>query len=169
MAPGTKVYVRWYGNVLEGEVADSEGFMGMTPVRIPLDGHHPVALFFPQHVYDSPELLTGISIDQSKVAENLTEISDKQSKVADPVQQFKESHWDEAHNHIRVDFLDEFYQLWLQTHGGRSSQAEVTVICQSYTPKPVPSQPVPQNGTPSNTKRSHKKKPAKAVELSLFD
>ena len=115
-APGTKVYVSWYGRTLEGEVVDGDGFMGMTPVRIPLDGHHPVALFFPLHVYSSPELLTEISKDQSKVAENLTEISDEQSKVADPVQQFKESHWDEAHNHLRVNCLDEFYQLWLQTH-----------------------------------------------------
>lgn len=167
-APGTKVYVRWYGNVLEGEVADGEGFMGMTPVRIPLDGHHPVALFFPQHVYSSPELLTGISEDRSKVDESLTKVDNNRSKVADPVQQFKESHWDEAHNHIRVDSLDEFYQLWLQTHGG-SFQAEASVTCQSHTPKPVPAKPVPQNGTPSNTKRLHKKKPAKAIELSLFD
>lgn len=175
MAPGTKVYVSWYGNVLEGEVVDGEGFMGMTPVRIPLDGHHPVALFFPQHVYSSPEKLTEISEDRSKVDESLTKVDNNRSKVdsgvvpltpeeyiaevyvTDLVKRFKESHWDEAHNHIRVDSLDEFYQLWLQTHGGRSSQAEASVTCQSHTPKPVPAQPVPQNGTPSNTKRSHKK------------
>lgn len=183
-APGTKVYVRWYGNVLEGEVADGEGFMGMTPVRIPLDGHHPVALFFPQHVYSSPEKLTEISEDRSKVDESLTKVDNNRSKVADPVQQFKESHWDEAHNHIRVDSLDEFYQLWLQTHGGRSSQDEAPAITchypaitQGYSEitkgypsagKPCQSQPVPQNGTP-NTKQLHKKKPAKAMELSLFD
>lgn len=201
-APGTKVYVRWYGNVLEGEVADGEGFMGMTPVRIPLDGHHPVALFFPQHVYSSPEKLTEISEDRSKVDESLTKVDNNRSKVdsgvvpltpeeyiaevyvTNLVKRFKESHWDEAHNHIRVDSLDEFYQLWLQTHGGRSSQDEAPAITchyqaitQGYSEitkgypsagKPCQSQPVPQNGTP-NTKQQHKKKPAKAVELSLFE
>lgn len=200
MAPGTKVYVRWYGNVLEGEVADGEGFMGMTPVRIPLDGHHPVALFFPQHVYDSPELLTGISEDQSKVDESLTKVDNNRSKVVDPVQQFKESHWDEAHNHLRVDSLDEFYRLWRAatsentratsentkaTSGNAQPSAKQPTITRPYPAitqgyyeitkgypsagKPCQSQPVPQNGTPSNTKQLHKKKPAKAVELSLFD
>lgn len=188
MQPGTKVYVRWYGRTLEGEVAGSDGFMGMTPVRIPLDGHHPVALFMPQHVYDSPELLTGISEDQSKVDESLTEVDDNRSKVdsgvvrlidvwrqernhyfTDPVKLFKESHWDEAHNHLRTECLDEFYQLWRKTHDRRQPKAEASVTCQSHTPKPVPVQHVPQNGTPTNTKQLHKKKPAKAMELSLFE
>lgn len=174
MQPGTKVYVRWYGRTLEGEVAGSDGFMGMTPVRIPLDGHRPVALFMPQHVYDglcdSPEKLTEISVDRSKVAESLTEIFEKQSKVdTDVLECFKESHWDEAHNHLRKDSLEEFYQLWRKTHDRRQPNAEAPVTCQSHTPNPVPAQPVPQNGTPSNTKQLHKKKPAKAVELSLFD
>lgn len=188
MQPGTKVYVRWYGRTLEGEVAGSDGFMGMTPVRIPLDGHHPVALFMPQHVYDSPELLTGISEDQSKVNESLTEVDDNRSKVdsgvvrlidvwrqernhyfTDPVKLFKESHWDEAHNHLRTECLDEFYQLWRNTHDCRPVKADNKAILSRTPPIPVRMQPVPQNRTPSNTKQLHKKKPAKAVELSLFD
>jgi len=224
MQPGTKVYVSWYGRTLEGEVAGSDGFMGMTPVRIPLDGHHPVALFMPQHVYDglcdSPEKLTEISVDRSKVAESLTEIFEKQSKVdTDVLECFKESHWDEAHNHLRTDSLEEFYQLWRKTHDRRQPEngRKKAVKCNScqywvfsetlgsldkpiwhcrdgFSPsadcqdeaayndecmrrdpkqrpssKPVPVQPVPQNGTPSNTKQLHKTKPAKAVELSLFD
>lgn len=51
------VYVRWYGNVVQGELLDGE-CMGMKQVRIPLDGHHPIALFTPDHVYDSPEQVT---------------------------------------------------------------------------------------------------------------
>ena len=51
------VYVRWYGNILQGELLDGE-CMGMKQVRIPLDGHHAIALFMPGHVYDSPEQVT---------------------------------------------------------------------------------------------------------------
>lgn len=189
MAPGTKVYVRWYGNVLEGEVADGDGFMGMTPVRIPLDGHHPVALFFPQHVYESAELakmqsspvnspntprsfpeFPGNTEEEPREISRMTvEEYVEEVYVTDFVQRFKESHWDEAHNHLRTECLEEFYQLWRKTHDRRHPNAEASVTCQSHTPKPVPEQPVPQNGTPSNTKQLHKKKPAKAMELSLFD
>lgn len=192
------VYVRWYGKILEGEVAEGEGFMGMTPVRIPLDGHHPVALFMPQHVYESAELAkmqnSPVNSPNSpriprKTEEKPREISRMSVEeyiaevyVTDMVQRFKASHWDEAHNHIRVDSLDEFYRLWLQTHGGKAEAPAITCrypsITQGYSEtthgypsadRPCPAQPVPQNGTPSDTKRLHKKKPAKAVELSLFD
>ena len=213
-APGTKVYVSWYGRTLEGEVVEG-GMLGMTPVRIPLDGHHPVALFWPEHVYESADQakmgnlpaisqneskvdrnLTKISENQSTVDENLTEISESRSKVdsdvvplidvwsqevnrffTDPVKLFKESHWDEAHNHLRTDCLDEFYQLWLQTHGGKAEAPAITKgyspITQPYRPitqpySPEPFRAVPKNDTP-DTKPPHKKKPAKAVELSLFD
>lgn len=167
------VYVRWYGKILEGEVADGDGFMGMTPVRIPLDGHHPVALFMPQHVYDSPEKLTETPESPSKAESDVVSLTPEQYiakvYVTDLVQRFKKSHWDEAHNHLRVDSLEEFYQIWLQTHGGSQSQAEAPATLQTHMPKPVSVKPVPQNGTPSNAERSHNKKPAKAVELSLFD
>lgn len=245
------VYVRWYGNVLEGEVVEGEGFMGMTPVRIPLDGHHPVALFMPQHVYESEELAKMQSFPvispntprsfpefPGKTEEEPREISRTESKVdtdidhlidvwrqeknrhaTDPVTLFKASHWDEAHNHLRTECLEEFYQLWRKTHDRRQPEKDrkKAVKCNScqywvfsetlgsldkpiwhcrdgFSPsadcqdeaayndecmrrdpkqrpssKPLPVQPVPQNGTPSNTKQLHKKKPAKAVELSLFD
>lgn len=175
--PGTKVYVSWYGRTLEGEVADGEGFMGMTPVRIPLDGHHPVALFFPQHVYDSPELLTGISKDQSKVDENLTEISEKQSKVSpndilpadDRIQleTFKRDNWDHEHGHLRTDKLDEFYLMWreMMRPFGFVDKAEAPAITCHYpaitqgyseiTPgySQEPFRAVPRNGTPPNRKK----------------
>lgn len=172
MIAGTKVYVRWYGKMLEGEVLDGE-WMGMIQVRIPLDGHHPVALFMPQHVYDSPEKLTETPESPSKAESDVVILTPEQYiakvYVTDLVQRFKESHWDEAHNHLRTEYLDEFYQLWRKTHDRRLPNAEASVTCQSHTQKPVPAQPVPQNGTPSNTKQLHKKKPAKAMELSLFD
>ena len=112
---GTKVYVSWYGRTLEGEVLDGE-WMGMKQVRIPLDGHHPVALFMPQHVYDSPEKLTETPESPSKAESDVVSLTPEQYVakvyVTDLLQRFKASHWDEAHNHLRVDSLEEFYRLW---------------------------------------------------------
>lgn len=112
LTPDTKVYVRWYGQTLEGEVADGGGFMGMTPVRIPLDGHHPVALFFPQHVYGSPEEVKGdspvISYNEPEIPKNdIMQADDRQG-----IEAFKKAYWDDGRGHLRVDKLDEFYKLW---------------------------------------------------------
>lgn len=143
-APGTKVYVSWYGRTLEGEVVDGDGFMGMTPVRIPLDGHHPVALFFPQHVYESEELakMQSSPVNSPNSPRSFPEIPGKTEEepreisrmtvgeyvakvyVTDLVQRFKKSHWDEAHNHLRTEYLEEFYQLWRKTHDRRQPEKD---------------------------------------------
>lgn len=185
-----KVYVNWYGRTLEGEVVDGSGFAGMTPVRIPLDDHHPVALFMPQHVFASADQVKGnspiISPNSPKVEAGAREISRIEPKasqkdwptpeeyaaqvyVSTLVQQFKESHWDEAHNHLQTEYLEEFYQLWRKAHDCRQPNAEAPVTCQSHTPKPMSVQPVPQNSTPSIAKLLHKKSNVKTTELSLFD
>ena len=119
------VYVRWYGNVVQGELLDGE-YLGMKQVRIPLDGHHPVALFTPGHVYDSPEQITEESsinfqksAEISKKAPNTAKeepkISPKDVLLADDretIEAFKRDNWDHEHNHLRIDKLDEFYKLW---------------------------------------------------------
>ena len=184
----SKVYVNWYGRTVEGEVVDGSGFAGMTPVRIPLDGHHPVALFMPQHVFASADQVKGnspiISPNAPKVEAEPRDIPRIEPKVSPKdcptpeeyaaqvyvstlVQQFKESHWDEAHNHLQTEYLEEFYQLWRKAHDRRQPKAKASVTCQSHTPKPM--QPVPQNRTPSIVKLSHKKSNVKTTELSLFD
>lgn len=119
------VYVRWYGNVVQGELLDGE-CLGMKQVRITLDGHHTVALFTEGHVYDSPEQITEeSSIDFQKSAE----ISEKAPKISpkpvivsprdvlpaddrETIEAFKRDNWDHEHNHLRIDKLDEFYKLW---------------------------------------------------------
>lgn len=129
--------------MLEGE------HMGMKQVRIPLDGHHPIALFTPDHVYNTPEQVTEESsikhtnseelcaktqekyteqpktdiLPRNAVAEMINaqrEIFLKES-VGDfiqhtidlqKVENFKAANWDHERNHLRIDKLDEFYQLW---------------------------------------------------------
>lgn len=109
------VYVRWYGKVLEGELLDGE-MSGMKQVRIPLDGHHPVALFTPQHVYARQEDVPGkFPVKIPDVSPNSPKISNVDVLPAidrEQIEAFKRDNWDHQHNHLRTDKLDEFYQLW---------------------------------------------------------
>ena len=184
------VFVRWYGKVLEGDMLDGE-WMGMKQVRIPLDGHYPVALFTPQHVYDSPEKLTEASEKQSKVSLNDDYLTPEQYVaqvyVTDLVQRFKESHWDEAHNHIRVDSLDEFYQIWRKamtpsdfTDDVPASTivipdpqpliADVAQIVPTDKPSPQPSQrPAVQKPSRKMLRSTGEQKFIDATQLALFD
>lgn len=126
------VYVRWYGNVVQGELLDGE-CLGMKQVRIPLDGHHPVALFTEGHVYDSPEQVaenSSINFQKSaEISENAPIIAKEEPKISpkpvivspkdvlpaddrEMIEAFKRDNWDYEHNHLRIDKLDEFYWLW---------------------------------------------------------
>ncbi len=120
--PGTTVYVHWYGKLLQGTVVNDNDLMGMVAVRIPLMGGHPVALFTPAHVYASAE-------ESQQAASTLQQPATPAASVADsPVccrttatstsaawqtlQKFKQEHWDTSRNHLRIEALEEFYQLW---------------------------------------------------------
>ncbi len=116
------VYVKWYGKVLEGELLDGE-YLGMKQVRIPLDGHHPVALFMPWSVYDSPDKVAADSpLKSPNTPRSFPELPAKQQIPAmsdvmpvddrEMIEKFKRENWDAEHNHLRIDKLDEFYQLW---------------------------------------------------------
>lgn len=127
-----QVYVRWYGNVVQGELIDGE-CMGMKQVRIPLDGHHPIALFTPGHVYDSPEKIAEKSSINPRKSAEISEkapIIAKNGPVVSPkpemfspkdilsaddlemIEAFKRDNWDHERNHLRIDKIDEFYWLW---------------------------------------------------------
>ena len=120
--PGTTVYVHWYGKLLQGTVVNNHDLMGMVAVRIPLMGGHPVALFTPAHVYASAEeaqqsastlhqsTTPAASVDGSPVCCRTTATSPSTAWQA--IQHFKQEHWDAAHNHLRVDALEGYYQLW---------------------------------------------------------
>ena len=118
----SKVYVKWYGKVLEGELLDGE-YLGMKQVRIPLDGHHPIALFMPWSVYDSPEKVAADSpLKSPNTPRSFPELPAKEQIPAmsdvmpvddrEMIEAFKRENWDQERNHLRIDKLDEFYQLW---------------------------------------------------------
>lgn len=193
------VYVRWYGNILQGELLDGE-YLGMKQVRIPLDGHHPVALFTPGHVYETIEAVpTCYPVKDPSVAildmiKGHYEISQKES-VAEfiehtidmqRVENFKYGNWDQEHKHLRIDKLDEFYRLWREAMRPFGF-VEAEAVHESCTPSQQPKShkpaaitkgyseitspyPAITQGYPEITQPYSKKtKKPQIVELSLFD
>lgn len=170
-----KVYVRWYSKVLEAELVDGE-LIGMKQVRIPLDGRHPVALFTPGHVYktEAEALAGGLAQTEPVKQEIPSEICQYIADVyvEDSLQRFKKSHWDEARNHLRIDALEEFYQLWRKTHAGKPAESRYIVGVDPGDPagdvsvvlplKPPPP-PVHHKTRPKDTIRKN------IVEISLFE
>lgn len=178
------VYVRWYGKLLEGELLEGE-HLGMKQVRIPLDGHHPIALFAPGHVYESPEQVTEksstncqktaeISANTSKIEQKHPEIAKSDVLPADDretIERYKREHWDQDRNHLRIDCLDEFYQLWrmiMKPTGFVEAEAPV------FLPPNEPQQTIAVDlGDPSGDRYSlitlplHKR--ITATQLSLFE
>lgn len=176
-----QVYVRWYGNILQGELLDGE-YLGMKQVRIPLDGHHPVALFTSDHVYESAE----------QIAENVPKLTENVPKVEmihlsevaywgtdvlsaddrETIEAFKRDNWDQEHNHLRIDKLDEFYQFWREAMRPFGF-VEAEAVHESCTPsqQPQPNKPAAiTKGYPETTQPYPKKtKKPQIVELSLFD
>jgi hypothetical protein len=163
-AEGEAVFVRWYGKVLQGNVVKENDMFGMTAVRIPLQGQQPIALFTPGHIYDTAEA-AGITQSVPNLTESVPELTESVPKYAESVpkaaetsmcEAFKKAHWDNEHNHLRTDSLDEFYSLWKREH------AHV-----GYTETPTP-KPAPVSGTKPCTKAVAKKQ-TETIQLSLFD
>lgn len=120
------VYVRWYGKVLEGELLDGE-HLGMKQVRIPLDGHYPIALFSPGHVYNTIEETNANTYPTKAPGDCVVDMINMHRELAtkesigelmqktlnlQKIENFKTENWDTERNHLRIDKLDEFYQLW---------------------------------------------------------
>lgn len=189
-----QVYVRWYGNILQGELLDGE-YLGMKQVRIPLDGHHPVALFTPGHVYESVEKMQEVAKEVYSYPKEFPKPEDiihpdlPCSYPADDylnLEIFKRDNWDQEHNHLRIDKLDEFYWLWREAMTPFGF-VEAEAVHESCTPSQQPkshkpaaitkgyseiTSPYPSitKGYPETTQPYSKKtKKPQIVELSLFD
>ena len=161
---GQTVFVPWYGKVLQGNVVRENDMMGMTAVRIPLQGQHPIALFTSGHVYDTADDAEN-SKSVPKIAKSVPEIEENVPKYAESVpkvsetsqcEAFRKAHWDNERNHLRTDSLDEFYSLWKMEH-----------TPQGHIEAPA-KEPVPAVGTKPCTKAAAKKQ-TETIQLSLFD
>lgn len=161
---GSTVYVRWYGKVLQGNVVNENDMMGMTAVRIPLQGQNPIALFTPGHVYDTADEAEN-SKSVPKIAQSVPKMEDNVPRYAESVpkvsetsqcEAFKKAHWDTGRNCLRTDSLDEFYSLWKMEH---TPHGHI---------KAPAREPVPAVGTKQCTKAAAKKQ-TETIQLSLFD
>lgn len=161
---GQTVYVLWYGKALQGNVVRENDMMGMTAVRIPLQGQHPIALFTPGHVYDTAdEAVNSKSVPKiaqsvPKMEENAPRYAESVLKVSETSQceAFKKAHWDNVRNCLRTDSLDEFYSLWKMEH---TPHGHIEAPAR---------EPVPEVGTKQCTKAAAKKH-TETIQLSLFD
>lgn len=147
---GQTVFVPWYGKVLQGNVVRENDMMGMTAVRIPLQGQHPIALFTPGHVYDTAD-----DAENSKSVPKIAQSVPKASETSQ-CEAFRKAHWDTGRNHLRTDSLDEFYSLWKMEHTPHG-----------HIEAPA-KEPVPAVGTKPCTKAAAKKQ-TETIQLSLFD
>ena len=184
---------------------------GMVAVRIQVQGMKATALYAPAHVYTSPKQISGnipqISANSSKIEQKPREISRNESfehcqerinealMKADPldfikvevpdavisVLRFKQENWDHQRNHLRIDALDKFYQLWrdsmaLRLGTGRpqptmkmespSTPDEALVTLPSHKPQPIVSD---NRMAELRTQLKKSLKPVEATQLSLFD
>lgn len=182
------VYVRWYGKVLEGELLDGES-MGMKQVRIPLDGHHPVALFTPGHVYDTVEKMQEVAKEVYSYPKEFPKLGDiihpdlPMPYPADDylkLEMFKRDNWDHEHNHLRTDKLDEFYSLWrmVMTPFGYAEAPDTTqrsfiaeAVPQNRTPvgKPQPHIPARQKPSRKMLRSAGQQEFKDSTQLSLFE
>lgn len=189
MNVGDMVYVRWYGKVVEGKLLEGE-YLEMKQVQIPLDGRKVIALFTPQHIYRTAgaTMEVGPSALFLPIRERVIPSTDTPSGdfFYEQIQEFKESHWDHEHNHLMIESLDEFYEIWKResriikivpkftdadieklaeefaNYDGKIyvADAEPTILLESNK------EPVPQNDTPSD---KPKKSNPTITQLSLFD
>ena len=139
--------------------------MGMVGVKIPLMGMAPVALFTAGHVYATEAEASGDGESHKKLEADSwrsTSVTAKpQPAVTGPspawqrLQEFKLSQWDAEKKRLKVDALDEFYRMW------RDSVAEKRGFREDGQGNfPLM---VSKGGV-----RKKKKRPAEAVQLSLF-
>lgn len=190
-APGSTVYVRWYGKTLQGEVVPDDHrialFASMVHVRVPIQGTLVIAVFTPAHVYATADnvpggFAAGAADKPEPTAPALSPIGNAESTVSSPAKpapspswstpaldahrtryrQFKADHWDEEHNHLRVDALEEFYQLFREGVALRQNQHQKSV--------PHLSSVISRCERNNDPKAEHRQPRAKQIELSFnFD
>ena len=189
------VYVRWYGKVLEGELIEGES-IGMKQVRIPLDGHHPIALFTSGHVYQTEaeafeghEEFDPAKAKNKKFEVKMDQISGNSPVISlnDSIKEFKLNNWDHEHNHLRTDKLDKFYQLWRKVMvppGYVVAEAPKRIVSdeqmeelkeklkEALDKQPAPQltqKPVSPKPSPKILRSTGQQKFNDSIQLSLFD
>lgn len=165
----SKVYVRWYGKILEGQLVENRPTGSildkMLAVQITIQGMMATALFMPAHVYGTEDEARGKDEHHKTMmeAEPLRRTSQPHplSTTAHPsaawqgIQEYKKAHWDVEHNRLDVEALEEFYTLWRNAVAAKVGHQPQPVACEPIRNHRI--QPTP-----------HKKRNI-PKQLSLFD
>ena len=110
------VYVRWYGQIVQGQVVSRNDLLGLVSVTIPIQGVQVIALFHPHHVYNTQqEAGCTVGVDLAKEETDKTVVTVQQVQPSGDwqvLQQFKADHWDHEHNRLQIDYWEEFYHLF---------------------------------------------------------
>lgn len=185
MTVGTTVYLNWYDfqrekeYVLTGEVMDNALYGGTmwedwVDVKFTVPGmsapicHH----FRPERLSEQPN---NVPHDEAYLVCGKEAKPNYQKVKGNPwleMTEFKRAHWDEAHNRLQVDALEEFYRLWTIAINWRIGYTKHGKE-QLAKPAKKPAEPITQ-GSPAITQPycpitpGYQKK-QEVVQLSLFD
>lgn len=178
-------YIRWYGSVVQGEVVENQAtgsiLDGMVAVRIPLMGMHAVALFWPQHVYGTAEA-AGEEQPQRRSAghdgparrEEATSLAHDSHPGASErwlrVQAYKREHWDEGRNCLKVDALDDFYQMWREGVAAKMAERKAgRATLKEERRGTTETVPLEIHRTREQKPEIHPQKAKEIIQLSLFE
>ena len=123
------VYVRWYNEVVEGEIEKENDLFGMTAVKMPIQGVMVIALFRPKNIFKTAQEACGEypkkftvdtwvpDIPDKSLSESISEtIENVKRAEEDPdwlaLQKFKEEHWNHERNMLQLDYWQEYDKMF---------------------------------------------------------
>lgn len=121
------VYVRWYNEVVEGEIEKENDLFGMTAVKIPIQGVKVLTLFNPKHIYQTPKEAENIEFDGKSVKNDSFELKIDGTQPVPPImeyptdvhgdflalQKFKADHWNHERNMLQLDYWQEYDRMYI--------------------------------------------------------
>lgn len=162
MTPGTKVFFLWHDYIsgrdlnLQGEVVDNE-----------LWKEHRVCAHLVNVRFMMPGVNAAVCHHFKPEELHLQQDTPQQTATADDVKRFLSDHWDAERNHLAVEHLNAFYQLWRRVRCSSetpANEAPVSVVAQ---PAALPS-PTPKLETKPQQAPKRKKQSVQYIQLALF-
>lgn len=122
----SKVYVRWYKEVVEGTIVRENDMFGMTVVEIPIQGVKVLTLFNPKHIYQTPKEAGNIEFDSKSVKNDSFELKIDGTQPVPPImeyptdvhgdfialQKFKADHWNHERNMLQLEYWQEYDRMY---------------------------------------------------------
>lgn len=140
-----RVFVRWYKEVVEGEVVQRNDMFGMTAVRIPIQGVKTVALFHPEHVYASLQAVgecKATHVVQTKTAVEQNPQPKEPSEAWKRLQEFKKEHWDRENNRLQLEYWPEHDRMWREAIVEKLGYQEKQIVRAAAVINPTAPEPI---------------------------